>query len=96
MVKLLSADFPHNFTKSCHHDLKMGYIDASRHRLQSALKSNLARHCSGGVVVVAAFPSSVFVATVTGRNPGLEKATTGTDRVTTVHARAGCRAAAAP
>jgi hypothetical protein len=39
MVEFLYLGFPHNFTKKNRQDLKMGYIDASRRQLQSALNS---------------------------------------------------------
>ena len=39
MVKLLPLSFPRSFTKNNRQDLKMGYADASRRQLQSAIKT---------------------------------------------------------
>jgi hypothetical protein len=38
MVKFLSLGFSHNFAKKYRQALKIGYIDASRYQLKSALK----------------------------------------------------------
>ena len=41
IVKIVSPGFLYNLTKHYRQDLKIGYIDASRHWLQSALNIRL-------------------------------------------------------